>query len=198
MENYQHDRNAIVDILCKAFMENPRVLSTIKKGRTEERIRIMTNYAYDLVARQDGIFFSSDRSTAMFYYLKSRKKMDFAQTMRYLWMISRTIRPIKAMVTLRREKKIEKLREDPTDYIYVWLLGAVPGNKSLTGLIEVRDHLAELQDRHHLPILIETTLEKMLKLYRYVGFEVYQTWEDETTGITVWFLKRDYTPPENI
>ncbi len=193
MEKLNPEKEAVIDILCKAFMENPRVLSTIKKGRTAERIRIMTVYAYDLVSRQDGVFFSSDRSTAMFYYLKSRKKMDLAQTLRYLRMIARTIRPIKALITLRREQKIDRLREDPEDYIYVWLLGAVPGNRSLKGLIEVRDHLSALQTMHHLPILIETTLEKMLKLYQYVGFKIYRTWTDEKTGVTIWFLKRDYT-----
>ncbi|MFZ5939397.1 MAG: hypothetical protein ACOYXB_02380 [Bacteroidota bacterium] len=196
MEEHRSDREIIIDILSKAFGENPRVLSTIKKGRTDERIRIMANYAYDLVERQNGVFFSSDSTTAMLYYRKSLKKMDLAQTLRYLRMIFRTIRPLKALVTLKREKMIDRLREDPSDYIYVWLLGAIPGNRSLKGLIEVRDHLALLQEKYHLPILIETTLEKMLKLYQYVGFEIYHTWEDESTGITVWFLKRPYHQPE--
>jgi NAD(P)-dependent dehydrogenase (short-subunit alcohol dehydrogenase family) len=44
--------------------------------------------------------------------------------------------------------------------------------------------------------LIETTVEKVRKLYRYVGFEEYHKWEDTEAGIDVWFLERKVNPPK--
>jgi hypothetical protein len=77
------------------------------------------------------------------------------------------------------------------DYVYVWILGSVPGNKSLHGLADIRDRLWSASAETGLPILIETTVEKVLKLYKYVGFEIYNQWYDESADINLWFLKRD-------
>ena len=38
--------------------------------------------------------------------------------------------------------------------------------------------------------LLQTTVEKVLKLYRFVGFEEYHKWHDQEAGIDVWFLER--------
>ena len=68
--------------------------------------------------------------------------------------------------------------------------GSAPGNKGLRGLADIRDHLFGLSKELQLPILIETTVEKMLTLYRYVGFEQYHQWHDPHDGIDVWYLER--------
>jgi len=38
---------------------------------------------------------------------------------------------------------------------------------------------------------IETTVERNLKLYQYVGFEIYHHWYDAKEDLNVWFLKRE-------
>ncbi len=48
-----------------------------------------------------------------------------------------------------------------------------------------------LSEKLQLPILIETTIEKLLRFYKYVGFEIYHQWHDEEADINVWFLQRE-------
>jgi len=67
----------------------------------------------------------------------------------------------------------------------------VQDKTSIRGLADIRDHLFSLSDKLNLPILIETTIEKLLKLYKYVGFEIYNTWYDKEVDINVWFLQRE-------
>ena len=110
-------------------------------------------------------------------------------------MFLQAIRFSQLFPTLRREKYIASLRPAYEDYIYVWVLGSVPNNRSLNGLADIRDHLFGLSEKLQLPILIETTVEKVRKLYHYVGFEEYHKWEDEEAGINVWFLERKVNPP---
>lgn len=110
----------------------------------------------------------------------------------------RSIRLSQLFPTLKREKYIAGLRPDYKDYIYVWVLGSVPDNKNLNGLADIRDHLFGLSEKLQLPILIETTVEKVRKLYRYVGFEEYHHWEDTRAGINVWFLERKVHQPERV
>lgn len=186
----QSDRDIIIGIVTTAFEQNPRAQAIMKQKNPTQSVRHMTEYAYDLVERMDGIYLSEDKTTVLFYYLKSQYNRTLVDYLRYGSMFMKAIKPSQLFPTLRREKYIASLRPDYGDYIYVWVLGSVPNNKSLRGLADIRDHLFGLSEKLQLPILIETTVEKVLKLYRYVGFEEYHKWYDEDTGINVWFLER--------
>lgn len=156
----------------------------------------MANYAYDLVKKQNGIFMSEDKSTVIFYYTKKQYKRNLFDLYKYLRMYLICIRPEKTFSTLKREAYVKSLRPDLPDYIYVWILSSIPGKTSMKGLADIRDHLNKISQEKQLPILIETTVEKVIKLYRYVGFEVYNEIFDKTINMPVWFLKREvYSRP---
>ncbi len=190
------DRDIIISIVSRAFEQNPRAVAMMKKKNPSRSVRLMTEYAYQLVEKFDGIYLSEDKTTVLFYYKKSQYKRGLIDYLRYGKMFMQAIRPSQLFPTLKREKYITSLRPDYEDYIYVWVLGSAPDNKSLKGLADIRDHLFGLSETLQLPILIETTVEKVLKLYRYVGFEEYHKWEDAEAGINVWFLERKLNPPK--
>lgn len=185
------DKEIILEIVCRAFADNPRVNAVIRKGKKEKRIRIMAEYAHDLVGKLKGVYLSADKSTVIFYYKQSEYKRGFWDNLKYIRMFLLCIKPSQLFKTMKREKFIASLRPVP-DYIYVWILGSVPGNKSLRGLADIRDRLWAASSESKLPILIETTVEKVIKLYKYVGFEIYHHWYDESADINLWFLMREY------
>jgi hypothetical protein len=190
------DRDIIIGIVTHAFEQNPRAQAMMKQKNPTRSVRHMTEYAYRLVDKMDGIYLSEDKTTVLFYYLKSQYKRTISDYLRYGIMFTKAIRPSQFFPTLKREKYIASLRPEYDDYIYVWVLGSVPDNKSLRGLADIRDHLFGLSETLQLPILIETTVEKVLKLYRYVGFEEYHKWHDREAGIDVWFLERKLKTPD--
>ncbi len=184
------DRDIIISIVANAFEENPRVMAMMKKKNPARSVRLMTEYAYDLVEKFDGIYLSKDKTTILFYYQNSQYRRTFIDFLKYGKMFLKAIKPSQLFPTLKREKYIKSLRRDYEDYIYVWILGSDPEITSIRGLADIRDHLFGLSKRLNLPILIETTVEKVLKLYQYVGFEIYHNWYEQETGINVWFLER--------
>jgi len=190
------DREIIISIVSNAFEQNPRAMAMVKKKDPSRSVRLMTEYAYQLVEKFDGIYLSKDKTTVLFYYLESQYKRTFIDYLKYGKMFMKAIRPSQLMPTLKREKYIKSLRPAYKDFIYVWVLGSDPNKTSIRGLADIRDHLFGLSDKLQLPILIETTVEKVLKLYRYVGFEEYHKWEDSEAGINVWFLERKLNPPK--
>jgi hypothetical protein len=192
----QSDREIIISIVSSAFEQNPRVVAMMKRRDPARSVRLMTEYAYHLVGKFDGIYLSKDKTTVLFYYRKSAYKRDLVDNLLYGKMFLQAIRPSQLFPTLKREKYILSLRPDYPDYIYVWILGSLPDKTSLRGLADIRDHLFGLSEKLQLPILIETTVEKVLKLYKYVGFEEYHRWNDTEAGINVWFLERKLKPPK--
>lgn len=190
------DHEIIISILTAAFEQNPRFQAVIKKNNPSRSVRHMTEYAYHLIDRLGGIYLSEDKSTVLFYYTKKQYNRTLQDYFRYVRMFLQAIRPSQYLPAIRREKHVAKLRLKYEDYIYVWVLGSVPDNKSLRGLADIRDHLFGLSEKLQLPILIETTVDRVRKLYHYVGFEEYHKWEDKEAGINVWFLERKLNPPK--
>ncbi|MEX0988645.1 MAG: hypothetical protein WD052_14295 [Bacteroidales bacterium] len=185
------DKQILLDIMAGAFRESDRLRPILRKGKTEKRLKIMSAYAYDLAVKFNGIYLSKDKTTAIVYWQKSKYKKSLADHLNYGKMFLRTIKMGKLIETAKREKYVESRRPDLDDYIYVWILGSDPGVTSIRGLADIRDHLNNLAREEGIPILIETTVEKLLKLYRYVGFEVYDEFFDETIGMPVYFLRKD-------
>lgn len=192
------DHEIIISILTSAFEQNPRFQAVIKKNNPTRSVRHMTEYAYHLIDRLDGIYLSEDKTTVLFYYTKSQYNRNLRDYLRFARMFLQAIRPSQYIPAIKREKHVAGLRRDYSDYIYVWVLGSVPHNKSLRGLADIRDHLFGLSEKLQLPILIETTVDRVRKLYHYVGFEEYHIWEDQDSGINVWFLERKVHPPRRI
>ncbi|MFO7671670.1 MAG: hypothetical protein R6W31_18570 [Bacteroidales bacterium] len=187
----KEDRELVIKMVTEAFEQNPRAMAMMKKKNPARSLRLMTEYAYQLVEKFDGIYLSEDKTTVLFYYRKSQYHRTLSDTLKYAKMFLRAIRPSQLIPTLRREKYIAGLRPAYEDYIYVWILGSISGRTSIRGLADIRDHLFQMSERLQLPILIETTIEKLLKLYNYVGFEIYHQWHDQKAGINVWFLQRE-------
>jgi hypothetical protein len=194
----QTDREIIISIVSSAFEQNPRVMAMVKKKDPSRNVRLMTEYAYQLVEKFNGVYLSADKTTVLFYYLESQYKRTFIDYLKYGKMFMKAIRPSQLMPTLKREKHIKSLRYDYEDFIYVWILGSDPNKTSIRGLVDIRNHLFGLSEKLQLPILIETTVEKVRKLYHYVGFEEYHKWEDNEAGIDVWFMERKVQPPKRV
>lgn len=115
------DKEIIVEIVCRAFADNPRINAMIKKGDKERRIRIMAEYAYDLICKLNGVYLSSDKSTVIFYYKKSEYKRDLVDILKYIRMFLLCIKPSQLLKTLKREKFIASQRPDIPDYMYGFL-----------------------------------------------------------------------------
>ena len=63
------DRDIIISIVANAFEENPRVMAMMKKKNPARSVRLMTEYAYDLVEKFDGIYLSKDKTTILFDFI---------------------------------------------------------------------------------------------------------------------------------
>ena len=185
------DRELIIEMVTEAFEQNPRAMAIIKKKNPARSVRLMTEYAYQLVEKFDGIYLSEDKTTVLFYYTKKNYRRSILDYLKYGQMFMKAIRPSQLFPTLKREKYIASLRPNYDDYIYVWVLASDQSKTSIRGLADVRTHLFNMSENMQLPILIETTIEKILKLYKYGGFEIYHKWHDEEADISVWFLQRE-------
>jgi len=103
-------------------VQNPRAMAMMKKENPTRSVRIMTEYAYQLVEKMNGIYLSEDKTTVLFYYRNSQYRRTLVDYLRYGRMFLKAIRPSQLIPTLKREKYIKSLRQKYDDYICVWFL----------------------------------------------------------------------------
>ncbi len=181
-----------INMMTSAFLNNPRMKSFVGSDKTSfEKVRPVIEYAYEITHRLNGIFYARNQKTVIFYYQKSQFSTTFKDTLNYLKIIIKTIGLARALPIYLREKKVKKLRATDLDYIYVWFLAQDPNYHHLDGLREVNLHLIAKSEELALPILMETSDRRNLVMYKRVGFEVYNSWQDEANNLTIWYLKRE-------
>ena len=79
------------------------------------------------------------------------------------------------------------LKKGDRDYFYVWFLAQIKEEKGLTELVEAKNYILSKAIEFNLPIYIETTEERLLLMYRRIGFVFYDTYLNSKTGLKVWF-----------
>lgn len=154
---------------------------------------IIMSYCYHLAKRLQGFYTTSNNSTILLYYQKSAFKKSVSDWMRYLQMAFFVIGPRRILHTYKREAKVNAVRNSLTrkfkdkDFIYVWFMAQKDGNPSYKGLLESSNHVKQLSMERNLPIYMETTESRLLKIYERAGFVFYDVMEDVSSGLNIWF-----------
>lgn len=181
----------VINIISKAFAENPSVLSVIK-NKSENKtaaIKALAKYAYRTSKRRNGIFFSSDQCATALCYPYFSKKDSIVDYWNQLWLIQNAIGWKKLFYTLKREKYMKSIRPRSSDFLYFWFFAS--SKKETRGAFELKDLIFERADQLQLPIYLETSVEKNKRVYERYGFEVYHIWKDNK-GPVLYFMRRSY------
>src|SRR6056297_177181 len=96
------DKQILLDIMAGAFRESDRLRPILRKGKTERRLRIMAEYAYDLAVKFNGVYLSDDKTTAIVYWQQSKYNRSVKDYLKYGVMFLRTIKLHKLFETARR------------------------------------------------------------------------------------------------
>lgn len=168
-------RSLVVEILSASFRNNPSVNYIVKQDfRTDDRIRSLMNYSFDVCHRFGNIWISEDEKACALVLCPDTKRTSLNTLLWDLKLAYSAIGLERISTALGRESRIKSFY--PTNQmVYLWFIGVSPevqGQGIGTKLLrEVIDHAAQL-DR---PVYLETSVQRNLPWYRSFGFETYNT-----------------------
>jgi len=185
----------IIESMCGAFHHTDRMRTLVNKEGTafKKGVNIVVSYIYFMVKKMGGIFISNNKATYLLYYQKSKHYSSFRDIMHYLYMAFSVIGIRRLWKNYSREKINRTIRsnqikkEGHQDYLYVWMLAQKKSEKSVSGLMEAKQHIIQTAQTLNLPIYMETTESRLVPLYERMGFHFYHSRRDEDTGLTFWF-----------
>ena len=74
---------------------------------------------------------------------------------------------------------------------YGWFLATDPGVIGTRAGYEIKRDMYRMADETNEPIYVETTIKRIMILYRKIGFQEYARRKHPYENLDIWFMKRD-------
>ncbi|WP_424961400.1 hypothetical protein [Ekhidna sp.] len=179
----------VIHILTQSFRTNPSALWVIKQdNKVQDRLRALVEYAVKTGLENDGVFLSDDESAAAICF-KEPAKTSLSSYLNQLQLIRKAIGISRVPHVLKRESYLKKHRpKEP--HLNFWFLGVDPACKGGDGVYDLKKGIFHLSKEQHLPILVETSVERNKNVYEQFGFHVYHIWK-QSPDYTLWFMRRN-------
>ncbi|MCE7997000.1 MAG: hypothetical protein HEP71_33890 [Roseivirga sp.] len=188
------DEPLVIQVISESFRDNPSVLSVIKNDhKREKRIQALARYAFKTGLPRKGVWISSDEQAVAICYAKNRHKENIRDLRNQLVFAIKGIGLNRVLAVMKREAQMNKRRPQHHDYMYFWFFGVSNTGKGQGGTRELKEAIFQEADSHHLPILVETSVEKNKRVYERYGFTTYSTWHNKEENLTLWFMQRPVT-----
>ncbi len=182
------DKTRALDILEDAFIGS-RGMTWMLRTCNKKNLRVFLSFFYHEVAVKNGAYLTSDKNGIVFFYQLQNQNWSVSNFFRKLY-IAIFIMGIKNALKAGRYKKlIDSTR--PKAGWFGWLVATdnkVPGNKAA---YEIRQEMFRLADETNEPIFVETTIPRVMLLYKASGYYEYHSVKHPYEDLTIWFMRRD-------
>lgn len=174
-------------LISNRFIKNPRMALLFDKGKNnfEKNVSNLVDYCFNIALKANGVYVAKNKKTIVLFYEQNKLKKTFGDYYRYLKVV-KGISIFNLKKVLNNEKEIKKHKLKLDNYLYVWFVAQEEGYGKLDGLTEINQMLLKLSDKMKLPIIFETSDKRLIRFYKYAGFEVYDT--HERGGETIYFF----------
>ena len=174
-------------IITERFIDNPRMslLFDNKKKNFKKNVFNLVNYYFTIALKLDGVFIARNKKTIVLFYEKKKFKKTLVDHFNYLKVV-KGIPLSNILKVLKNEKVVKKHQLKLDNFIYVWFIAQQKGYGGIDGLNEINKMVTQISKNTELPILFETSDDKLLNLYSYGGFKVYK--ELKRGEKTIYFL----------
>jgi len=187
------DKKKVLNILQKAFANNPTLMALIRNKRKKDYfVRQIVDYAFHFSLRRKGVFLSDDGNVVAFCFRYNFMESDLLDLWRMIKMVLLAFSLRKLISTFYHNDYVGRIRPSDGRYLYFWFFGALPEHGSPRDTRSLIDSIFERAQEEELDIYAETTLKKNKTVYERFGFEVYRTWYNPYNGVHVWFMRRRF------
>ena len=186
--NSSEEKVVALRILVNAYFDAANI-NWMLKSKTKKGLRAIFNHLYYDAIMKKGAFLSKNGSCVLFLYDQKSKHFSILQLFRMLHVFLFVTGVKNGMKALMFQKKVKNIR--PKEGLLGMALGIEEKPMSTATIFELKNAVFDLSKAKNLPIYAETTVPRLMKLYKLLGFEVYHEMKHPYAELKVWFLKRE-------
>lgn len=187
------DRQLVIDIIADTFPDNPSVLSILKNDKKESlRMRSLADYVFKTALRKGGAYLSDDNTGVAICYQMNGHKDTLIDYWNQAVLAFKAIGIERVWEVMKRDSYVKKQRPESGDFLYFWFFGVTTEGRGSKAAYDLKDAIFAKAANQKTPIYLETSIAKNKRVYERYGFEVYHTWDYQSEGITLWFMRKMY------
>lgn len=165
------DKERVIEILSKAFEQNPGVNELIKQDHKKTlRINCFMRYIYQICFLFGKILISDDGMACALVLYPDRMKFSLRVIGWNLNLMCSVLGFEAALKILRQEALIK--RQYPRDSYYIWFIGVDDTYKNMGIGSDLMEELIADADRRRRPMFLETAASGQLNWFKKMGFEL--------------------------
>ena len=184
------DRAKVVEVLRKAFEDNPTMHFMTGDFKKEKQIAAVMKYAFDFAIRRQGVYISDNEKGVAIYFKYNYRRKDLLDLFYQIRLVVTALPLFRLRQIFEHLKKVNQLREGKPHFLYVWFIGVDPEEYPRTSPTAFKKRIFDSAKQLHLDIYAETTRRELKIGYERLGFQVYKKWYNAKNGLNVWFLKK--------
>jgi hypothetical protein len=143
--------------------------SQVKK-KSKEKLHAIFNLLFHDAQAKNGAFLSENKACVLFLYEQKAKNFSILQISRKLHVFLFATGISNGIKALTFQKLVASIR--PKVGLLGLAIGAKENQMSSATIFKIKRTVFELSEAKSLPIYAETTVPRVLKLYKIVGFEL--------------------------
>ncbi|RTL60088.1 MAG: N-acetyltransferase [Sphingobacteriales bacterium] len=182
------DKNRVVDILSKSFIDNKSVNYIIRQDtKKEQHIRALMAYSFDICHLFGTVFLTDDKMGCALILLPDKKKTTLTSILMDIKLAISAIGLLNIKRAMTRESAIKKIHPNGLLY-YLWFIGVDPEQQGKGIGSELLNKIIEEGISQKRTICLETSTLKNIPWYEKHGFKIYKEME---FGYTLFCMKRE-------
>jgi ribosomal protein S18 acetylase RimI-like enzyme len=179
------DKNIVVNILAKSFINDPHVNWLIEKSRNKNKMKIIMEYVFEESLGRGSVYLNDDNTATALWNTEKQEKVTFRYIKRNLSFLFRV--GLKATTRILKADKLVYSKY-PDKYCQLYLIGVLPEEHGKGLASEMMNPMIEKMKNSAVPLHLETENPKNVEIYKKKGFSIYHTMQIENN--TLYWMRR--------
>lgn len=185
----KQDKNRALDIMEKAFIDSTGMTWMLKRN-SKKHLRIFLSFFFHEVSVKNGAWLTGDRNGVVFFYQLQNHQQSMLNIFRKLYVFVCIMGFTKGVKAMRCKKIVDNIR--PKTGWFGWLVATDNTAIGNAAAYEIKNEMFKLADESNEPIYVETTVKRVMVLYKVSGYYEYAKIKHPyKEDLTIWFMKRD-------
>ncbi|HNP08180.1 MAG TPA: GNAT family N-acetyltransferase [Cyclobacteriaceae bacterium] len=173
----ESDKNLVVDILSKSFLDNKSTNYVVKQDhKREDRIRRLVEYSFYQCIYFGEVLISDNNKGCALIMIPSQKRFSIRAIFWDIKLALSAIGLTRVLKVMKREKIVKT--HHPNDKVcYLWFIGVDPLYQNEGTGSKLLMEILDKYDKRGMPIYLETSVDRNLPWYKRFGFEIFNSIE---------------------
>ena len=182
------DKQRALIILEQAFNSSPGINWMLGRKQSRRSLRAFLSFMYHEAVAKKGAYITSDTNGVVLFYRLQDQRTSARNWFRKLYVFFFVMGMKSGWKAMRYQRLINAVRPNKG---WLGMLVAtdttVPGNAAA---YEIKQEMFRIADEQDEDIYVETTIPRVMLLYKAAGYIEYEQLKHPYEDLTVWFLRR--------